>query len=208
MRKTIFILGLVAVASLAVGNEASAQIRFGGGRGGGISIGAGRGGFYSPYGYSPYYGRNNFYGGGYYGGGYYPYRSGYYAPAYGYSSPSYYSAPAYYAAPAYVYPDTVVQASGFGARESYFSGPTQNSATLTVYVPRTDAEVWFDGAPTTQRGIERHYHTSALTQGGTYSIRARWTENGKAMEQERHVRVQPGQSATVDFRVEMLPIPK
>ena len=74
------------------------------------------------------------------------------------------------------------------------------SATMTVLVPTQDAQVWLGDAPTTQRGMERVFHTHGLQQAGTYLIMARWTDNGRTVDQQRLVQVQPGQSVVVDFR--------
>ena len=74
------------------------------------------------------------------------------------------------------------------------------SATMTVLVPTQDAQVWLGDAPTTQRGMERVFHTHGLLQAATYMIKARWTDNGRTFDQQRLVQVQPGQSVLVDFR--------
>jgi len=193
MRKPALILSLVAVLLLATASDAFAQRRGGGGR-----YNGGRGGRGGNWGWSnPSIGLSIGVGGGYYGTrGYYGGR-GYY-----YDSPYYYeSAP--------VYSDSVTQIPATEARPSFYSDP--NSATMMVLVPNADAEVWFDGAPTTQRGMERMFNTPALQQAGFYTIRARWNENGRAVDQQRQVRVQPGQSITVDFRVpasEKIPVPR
>jgi uncharacterized protein (TIGR03000 family) len=74
------------------------------------------------------------------------------------------------------------------------------TAQVTVIVP-ADAEVFFDGNATTQTGTERVYQSPPLEKGFTYhySIRARWTEGGKPVEQTRKVSVKPGARARVDF---------
>jgi uncharacterized protein (TIGR03000 family) len=190
MRKLLVILGLVTFTMLASANDAFAQ-RGRGGRGGwgggGVRVQRGRG----------YYG-GGYYGGGYYGGRYYG--RGYYSPYYfGYYDRPYY-APYYYSydysTPDYYYPDAPE------IRRSFYSGPAEQSASVRVTVPTVDAQVWFDNAPTTQRGTQRTFHSPALQPGSnyTYTIKARWTENGQAVEQQRQVQVQPGQSVSVDFR--------
>lgn len=206
MRKQFFILSLVAVTLFAATNDAFAQRR---GGGGGRGSGGGRGG---------YSGRG--YGGGGYGGGGYGYGGlGYGYGGYGYGGLGYYSSPnyggGYYSDPGYTYasPDyyagAVTQAPSTDVRQSFYADP--NSAAITVAVPNGDAQVWFDDRPTSQRGMERLFQTSALQQAGTYTIKARWTENGRTVDQQRQVQVQPGQSAMVDFRVnpsERVPSPK
>lgn len=212
MRKIILILSLVAATWLATTHDASAQLFRGRG------IGIGRGGYYGGgYGGGGYYGNGyygrNLYGGGYgngyygsslfgggygnsyygsnlYGGSYYPgyYGNTYYGNSY---SPGYYSTPTYYV-------DPVVQASGTDYRQSFSTDP--NVSTVTVRVPNADAQVWFDDTATTQRGTERVFHTPALQQAGTYTVKARWIDNGRTVDQQRTVQVQPGQSTVVDFR--------
>lgn len=73
-------------------------------------------------------------------------------------------------------------------------------ATVDVRVP-ADAEVWFGGYRTNLTGPTRGFTTPPLEKGKTfaYEIRARWTENGKPVEQTRRVLVQAGANARVDF---------
>jgi uncharacterized protein (TIGR03000 family) len=183
MRRMLLVLSLAGLTVLASASDAFAQRRgYGGGWGNspGISIGVGRGGYYSPY--------------GYYGGrGYSPFYQGYgysYAPSY------YYATPSYYAEPSFLVPTQV--------RQSYYTAPAtaQQSANVTVLVPAADAQVWFENRATTQQGMERLFHSPPLepNQNFTYTIKARWMENGQAVNQERRVNVQAGQSITVNFR--------
>jgi uncharacterized protein (TIGR03000 family) len=74
------------------------------------------------------------------------------------------------------------------------------SAVLQVRVP-ADAEVWFSGNPTTQRGDFRPFVTPPLPSGRScrYEIRARWAENGTVIDRTQTVRVHPGDRLTVDF---------
>jgi uncharacterized protein (TIGR03000 family) len=71
---------------------------------------------------------------------------------------------------------------------------------MTVIVP-ADAEVFFDGSPTTQTGTERVFASPPLTPGArySYSIRARWTADGRPVEQTRAVPVTAGAQVRVDF---------
>jgi uncharacterized protein (TIGR03000 family) len=199
MRKTSLILGLVAATLFMAANDVCAQ-RGGGGRRGGSSYGGGRGSYgsssyYGGRGYSPYYSS------GYYGG---------YGLGYGYGSSPYYSssyyAPQYYSTPDYSYSNSVVQVPPVEIRQSSYSDA--NSATMTVMVPNADAQIWVDDTPTAQRGMERIFHTPALQQAGVYTLKARWMEGGRAVDQQRSVRVQPGQSVMVDFRSEKLSTPR
>lgn len=201
MRHTMMIFGLTGLAVLASASDAFAQRRgygYGGGWGNspGISINLGRGGYNSPYGYYGGSGYSSLYQGGYGG---YGYNS---APRYYYSTPSYYVNPApYYSATTEI-------------RPSYYVAPTpvQQGANMTVLVPAVDAQVWFENRATSQQGTERLFHSPPLevNQTFTYTIRARWMENGQAVDRERRVNVQAGQSVTVNFREnsrENLPAP-
>ena len=71
-----------------------------------------------------------------------------------------------------------------------------------MLVPVADAQVWFEDTATTLQGMERLFQSPPLesNQTFTYSIKARWMENGQAVTQERRVSVQAGQSITVNFR--------
>lgn len=87
-------------------------------------------------------------------------------------------------------------------------------AALRVLVP-ADAELWVGDSPTAQRGTERQFVTPPLEGGRNlvYEIRARWTEQGRAVERTRTVWVFPGDRVTVDFRTppagpEALPAPR
>jgi uncharacterized protein (TIGR03000 family) len=74
---------------------------------------------------------------------------------------------------------------------------------IRVLVPAEDAEIWFDGAATKQRGRARLFVSPALEASGKYqyTIKARWMESGRPVDQERQVQVQPGgQPILVDFR--------
>jgi uncharacterized protein (TIGR03000 family) len=71
---------------------------------------------------------------------------------------------------------------------------------LRVRVP-ADAEVWFSGHSTAQRGEFRPFVTPPLQPGHAYQyeVRARWTENGNAIDRTQTVRVHAGDRLTVDF---------
>lgn len=86
-------------------------------------------------------------------------------------------------------------------------------ARIDVQVP-ADAEVWIEDAPTAQTGPERHFVSPPLLRGRRYAyqLRARWTENGKAVEQTRDLVVRAGEHAAARFPTEVepetLPAPK
>jgi len=144
----------------------------------------------------------------YWGGyGYYPgyYDSWYYgdygAPAY---APGYYD---YSAAPdsyanAYSYPAVQVppQNPSLATAPQNFTPPNENAVYVRVKVP-PDAEVWFEGEKTTQTGPVRFFESPSLTPGRkyVYHIKARWTENGRQVEQTRDVPVYAGDKFSVDF---------
>jgi uncharacterized protein (TIGR03000 family) len=221
MRRTVLILGLVAASVLALTPELFAQ-RFGIGFGsGGVSVGTGGYGYGSGYGYgggygSGYYGGSGYYQPGYSGSGYYS-QPGYYGSSYysqpGYSgsnygwgqSPSYMgSSQYYYSQPSYYSSGMVSQYPSSGYQSSYYSGsaPSEESAIFTVLVPNAEAQIFFDDAPTRQRGFERMFHSPPLPSADnlSYTVKVRWNESGKDVEQERRVQVQRGRNVVVNFR--------
>jgi len=184
---------------------------------GGLSAGVGYGrgyGGYGGYGY-PGYGYGGY--GGYGRGGYGGYGLGLgYGRGYGYGGYGGYSSPSYYGNYASVTPyygdnyggdysvsPSYAYAPQTAAYQSFYPSDSQqsnNSATVNVMVP-ADAEVWFDGNATQQRGPFREFTTPPLDPNRTftYQIRARWMQNGQAMDQTRSVQVQANRAATVDF---------
>ena len=71
-----------------------------------------------------------------------------------------------------------------------------------VRVP-ANAELWFEGSTTTSRGSVREFQSPPLTPGRyTYEIRARWTENGRAITQTQKVAVSPGAHVAVTFPID------
>jgi uncharacterized protein (TIGR03000 family) len=214
MRKILLVLSLAGLTVLAASSDASATGRGGrsggGGRGGSVSRGSSvnrgyAGGGYGRGGYG-YGGGGYGYGAGYFGGVYLGglgYSNGYYGPfaqGYGYDY-----APGYDGTPA-------LQTPAMPLRQSYFPRTSSQSASVTVLVPTADAKVWFDNTATTQNGMERSFVSPALepNQNFTYTIKARWMENGQPVNQERQVHVQAGQNITANFREksrETLPTP-
>jgi uncharacterized protein (TIGR03000 family) len=77
---------------------------------------------------------------------------------------------------------------------------TDGGALITVRVP-ADAEVWFDGDPTKQRGDVREYKTPPLPVGQLYhsEIRARWKEGDRVIDQTRSVPASANRRTQVDF---------
>jgi uncharacterized protein (TIGR03000 family) len=196
----------VAAVLLAVG-PAWARPHGGGGHGGGGHGGGFHGGGFH---------HGGFHGSGFRHGGYYPgFYHGYY-PSYGYSAPySYYPSydPGYGSAadPGYLDTDGEVAPSYSGGYQALrplsiagpvtASAPADPTAHLTVRVP-ADAKLWFDGSTTTSTGPVRVFQSPPLTPGRyTYEVRARWTENGRAVTQTQKVRVSRGAYVAVDFPV-------
>jgi uncharacterized protein (TIGR03000 family) len=208
-------------ASFHGGGGHAGSYHGGGYRYGGAPYGY-RGYGYRGYGYG--YGRygdyyhhhNHFYYPFFFGLGYYPF--GYYGFSYpydygygnGYSYPYDYYRPYYYPYDygyGYSY-DPRYNGNAYGPLDYSFSMPdyagrpaTDNSAHITVIVP-ANAELWFEGQKTSERGTVREFVSPSLTPGKTYAyeIRARWTENGREVSQVREADVRAGAQATVVFR--------
>lgn|SRR5262245_53764120 len=160
------------------------------------------------YGASSWYAPSWNWGSGYYPNwGYsygYPYRSYYgYSPYYyrDYSYPrSYY----YSSYPTYdtyeTYPSTVYPSASY--ESNYSTVQSTSTARITVRVPDPNAEVWFNGVATQQRGTDRLFETPALSGGyrHSYEIRARWMgADGQMMDRTQTIDVQPGQDLVVNF---------
>jgi uncharacterized protein (TIGR03000 family) len=73
-------------------------------------------------------------------------------------------------------------------------------AVICVAVP-PEAEVWFEGNKTVQAGRERTFQSPPLAAGSSYvyTVRARWKQDGKEVDQVQAVGVQAGQTARVSF---------
>lgn len=190
-RKSLLLLVLSLAFVLFWGDMQDANARGRGGRRGGGGGGYNNGGYgnnhgwYGPgYGYGwygPGYGGRGIYG----GGGYYGGRGGYWGnDGYWYDDSTPYTDDSSYS---YYPPDQ--QATEQNQR-----------AYVTVRVPDGNAQVWIQDKLTRQTGMVRTFQTRPLDSGTyTYKMRAMWQQNGRDMEQTRTVRLQPGQSVTVDF---------
>lgn len=72
-------------------------------------------------------------------------------------------------------------------------------ADITVAVP-ADAELWFQGQKTTQKGALRQFQTPALKPGSfTYEVKASWEDKGKKVQQTRTISVKAGDHLNVFF---------
>jgi uncharacterized protein (TIGR03000 family) len=225
LRRILFGLSIPAMALGAVLMSSSPSFArprggHGGGRGGGWSGGRGWGGGWGGY---RGYGRG-FYGRGWggfglgYGLGYLNGSWGY--PGWGYGGWDYDYYPGYayydYGTPIYTYPDygyyqapsVVYQQPTFDQYSSAYNSqfmqnqPTQepNTVLLDVRVPPS-AQVWFDGTATHETGRTRQFISPPLQPGQeyTYTIRARWMQNGRPVVMTKKVEVAANQHRTVDF---------
>ena len=196
----------------------------GGGHAGGGAHGGGfnHGGFnHGGFNHGGYYNRG-FYGFGVgLGFGYgYPWDYGYggYGGYGGYYDPWYYgdnAAPAY-AADGFAYPGA---ASGYAninpslaTAPGVSAPPADNVIYIRVLVP-PDAEVWFEGQKTTVTGPVRFFESPPVAPGIKYAyhIRARWTQDGRVVDETREYTVYAGTKLGVDFtqrKSEKIPPPK
>jgi uncharacterized protein (TIGR03000 family) len=150
--------------------------------------------FFFGFGYYPWWGWGWDYPGyGYYD--YYPWYWGYgrwYTPSYlyGYGSDFYGSSAAY---------NSTLPYDGYAD----YAAPALQSVDavhINVRVP-ADAQVWFEGAPTSQQGTVREFESPPIPAGQDfiYEITAHWRDNGKDVDSARKVRVRAGQAVNVDF---------
>jgi len=226
-RKWLAYLGTPAVALAVVmllTPAASAQ-RFG--RGGigigssGLGIGPGYGNG-SGFGMANTYGWGGAYNGGYYGGNYYGnglnngFNNGYYgsnsfSPGYStwnrYPSNSGYTWNSYpsttYSQPGYAYGGQYARPAN---QTAFYSGAQPNvnvpagAALITVHV-QPDAQLWFEDHQTQQQGPFRQFVTPQLDQNQNYSytVRARWNQNGQPVDRTKKVTVHAGERMNVDF---------
>jgi uncharacterized protein (TIGR03000 family) len=77
---------------------------------------------------------------------------------------------------------------------------TAKAATIRVKAPEA-AEVWVEKEQLPGAGGERTFQTAPLTGGRTqiFSLRAKWSEGGREVEQYRVVGVKAGETARVTF---------
>jgi uncharacterized protein (TIGR03000 family) len=100
-------------------------------------------------------------------------------------------------------------AGGAGPRRRHYYGGTgfaagalaQGQAAIEVRVPVADAEVFFENINTRQNGLKRQFLSPVIEVGTTYfyKVRARWKQDGKAVDQTRTVGVRANESFVVDF---------
>jgi uncharacterized protein (TIGR03000 family) len=80
------------------------------------------------------------------------------------------------------------------------SARADGAAYLAVHVP-PGATLWVDGRRTAQTGAQRQFVSPPLESGRdyTYEIRARWTEDGRTVDQVHKVQVRANTKALVDM---------
>jgi uncharacterized protein (TIGR03000 family) len=80
------------------------------------------------------------------------------------------------------------------------AGVPGSAALFRVRLP-ADAEIWFSGEKTSQRGAHRLFVTPQLEDGRTlsYEVRAQWKQDGKDVVRTRSVTVHAGDRLTLDF---------
>jgi uncharacterized protein (TIGR03000 family) len=90
--------------------------------------------------------------------------------------------------------------------------PTDDTARIHVLVPPA-AQLWFEDRLTTKRGPRRDFFSPKLTPGKTYlyTIRARWKEDDRWVEQKGEFTVRANQTTFVRFPLDEpdeLPAPR
>jgi len=90
--------------------------------------------------------------------------------------------------------------------------PPEPVAYLEVQVPN-GAQIWLEGSKTKQTGTTRLFVSPPLNAGEeyTYEVRARWTQDGREVEQTQRVAVHAGDRLHLTFpatpKPELLPAP-
>jgi uncharacterized protein (TIGR03000 family) len=197
-RSLILALPVVATAGLLLSCDAAS------GGGGGASRGGGGGYHGGPAyhgGYYPYHHYGYSFGVGIYLG--YPYAApwGYWAAPYPAFAQDYHAASPIAPAPDALTPEAPLPDYGAGGLRPGDKAPQSDMiAHVAILVP-AEAEVWFGTGKTAQSGARREFVSPPLTPGQvyTYRVRARWTEGGKEVVQERQVDVSAGSWKGVDF---------
>ncbi len=80
-----------------------------------------------------------------------------------------------------------------------FKPRSDNRARIWLRVP-VDAEVWFEGAKTTQTGALRYYFSPPLApeQRYSYQLQTRWSKDGKFVERQQQIDVRAGDELRLD----------
>jgi uncharacterized protein (TIGR03000 family) len=119
---------------------------------------------------------------------------------YFYSYPVYYRTvfPSYTGIPAPAYYASIPADNDYAYGAS--ADMANNAVLLNLRVPAS-AEVWLEGSKTAQGGSFRSFISPALEPGRDYSyeIRARWMQDGRAIEQTRTVTIRAGDRLTLNL---------
>jgi uncharacterized protein (TIGR03000 family) len=103
-------------------------------------------------------------------------------------------------APSYSYTALNYAAPPVGFNTVPASRDNNRSVRIQVRVP-ADAKLFFDGAPTTQRGKVRTFESPPLDRAKEYEyeLRATWQQDGRTVERTRRVPVRAGDRINVDL---------
>jgi uncharacterized protein (TIGR03000 family) len=73
---------------------------------------------------------------------------------------------------------------------------------IHVYLPTSEAKVYFDDTLTTAKGKDRTFCSPALEEGKRYSYKVvvMWMENGREVSHETKIVFRAGEDVAVDFR--------
>jgi uncharacterized protein (TIGR03000 family) len=130
---------------------------------------------------------------------------GYWPNYYSWGYPRYYYGPSYYDTYDYGEPSYYSYDVPYTTDYQSFYPSTDTAADqkvrATVLLPTADAQLWVEGQPMTSTGTTRQFVSPSLESGQrfVYTFQARWTENGRTMEQTRRPSVHAGDQITVDF---------
>jgi uncharacterized protein (TIGR03000 family) len=121
-----------------------------------------------------------------------------YSPGFGYAlSPSYNPGSTYYLD---LYDPRASDAEFYQPSPTVPQPLADSTVLFKVRVPES-AEVWINAEATTQTGADREYLSEGLSprKEYTYSIKARWMENGKMVERKRDITVRGGEERVVNL---------
>jgi uncharacterized protein (TIGR03000 family) len=73
---------------------------------------------------------------------------------------------------------------------------------IHVYLPTTEAKLYFDDNATKLTGKDREFRSPALEEGKryTYKVVATWIENGREVTHETKVVFHAGEDVSINFR--------
>jgi uncharacterized protein (TIGR03000 family) len=85
--------------------------------------------------------------------------------------------------------------------QSFYPGSQGNRNVLIHMRVPENAQVWFDGRPTTRQGTERDFMSPPLSgaRDYTYRVRVQWMEGGRPVTEVRDVTVHAGDRIDLNF---------